>query len=111
MRRERHQLLGTIGATTGRITTPEEVALLIAFTASPNNINGAEYLIDGASSRTYERRREPEDRVVEGDQRVQFDRFGATRRTAARVLGVATLIVIPPGVDMAWSRRWRSATS
>jgi NAD(P)-dependent dehydrogenase (short-subunit alcohol dehydrogenase family) len=47
MRRERHQLLGTIGATTGRITTPEEVALLIAFTASPNNINGAEYLIDG----------------------------------------------------------------
>jgi NAD(P)-dependent dehydrogenase (short-subunit alcohol dehydrogenase family) len=41
------QLLSTAGATTGRITTPEEVARLIAFTASPNNITGAEYLIDG----------------------------------------------------------------
>jgi NAD(P)-dependent dehydrogenase (short-subunit alcohol dehydrogenase family) len=41
------QLLSTAGAATGRITTPEEVARLIAFTASPNNITGAEYLIDG----------------------------------------------------------------
>jgi NAD(P)-dependent dehydrogenase (short-subunit alcohol dehydrogenase family) len=31
----------------GRISTPEEFARLIAFVASPNNINGAEYLIDG----------------------------------------------------------------
>jgi NAD(P)-dependent dehydrogenase (short-subunit alcohol dehydrogenase family) len=41
------QLMGSLGATTGRITTPEEVARLIAFVASPNNITGAEYLIDG----------------------------------------------------------------
>jgi NAD(P)-dependent dehydrogenase (short-subunit alcohol dehydrogenase family) len=41
------QLLSTAGATTGRITTPEEVARLIAFTASPNNITGAEFLIGG----------------------------------------------------------------
>jgi NAD(P)-dependent dehydrogenase (short-subunit alcohol dehydrogenase family) len=34
------QLLSTAGATTGRITTPEEVARLIAFTASPNDITG-----------------------------------------------------------------------
>jgi NAD(P)-dependent dehydrogenase (short-subunit alcohol dehydrogenase family) len=41
------QLLSATGASTGRITTPEEVARLIAFTASPNNITGADYLIDG----------------------------------------------------------------
>jgi NAD(P)-dependent dehydrogenase (short-subunit alcohol dehydrogenase family) len=41
------QLLSTMGAATGRLTTPEEVARLIAFAASPNNITGAEYLIDG----------------------------------------------------------------
>jgi NAD(P)-dependent dehydrogenase (short-subunit alcohol dehydrogenase family) len=41
------QLLSATGASTGRITTPEESARLIAFTASPNNITGAEYLIDG----------------------------------------------------------------
>lgn len=41
------QVLSTMGASTGRLTTPEEVARLIAFTASPNNITGAEYLIDG----------------------------------------------------------------
>ncbi|MFC4586566.1 SDR family NAD(P)-dependent oxidoreductase [Sphaerisporangium corydalis] len=40
-------LLGTLGASTGRISTPEEVARLIAFVASPNNITGAEYLVDG----------------------------------------------------------------
>jgi NAD(P)-dependent dehydrogenase (short-subunit alcohol dehydrogenase family) len=41
------ELLNTTGASTRRITTPEEVARLIAFAASPNNINGVEYLIDG----------------------------------------------------------------
>ena len=41
------ELLSNIGASTGRIRTPAEVARLIAVTASPNNINGAEYLIDG----------------------------------------------------------------
>jgi NAD(P)-dependent dehydrogenase (short-subunit alcohol dehydrogenase family) len=46
------QLLSNFGATTGRITTPEEVARLIAFIASPNNITGAEYLIDGGVVKT-----------------------------------------------------------
>jgi NAD(P)-dependent dehydrogenase (short-subunit alcohol dehydrogenase family) len=41
------QLLSDFGVTTGRITTPEEVARLIAFAASPNNITGADFLIDG----------------------------------------------------------------
>lgn len=41
------QLMGALGASTGRLSTPEEVARLIAFAASPNNITGAEYLIDG----------------------------------------------------------------
>ena len=41
------QLMDQVGASTGRISTPEEVARLIAFTASPNNITGAEYMIDG----------------------------------------------------------------
>jgi NAD(P)-dependent dehydrogenase (short-subunit alcohol dehydrogenase family) len=41
------QLVSGMGASTGRISTPEEVARLIAFAASPNNITGAEFLIDG----------------------------------------------------------------
>lgn len=41
------QLLSDSGVTTGRMATPEEVARLIAFLASPNNITGSEYLIDG----------------------------------------------------------------
>lgn len=41
------QLMATIGASTGRLTTPAEVARLVAFLASPSNITGAEYLIDG----------------------------------------------------------------
>jgi NAD(P)-dependent dehydrogenase (short-subunit alcohol dehydrogenase family) len=41
------QLIDGIGSATGRISTPEEVARLIAFAASPNNITGAELLIDG----------------------------------------------------------------
>jgi NAD(P)-dependent dehydrogenase (short-subunit alcohol dehydrogenase family) len=40
-------LLDGLGASTGRITTPEEVARLVAFAASPNNITGVDYLIDG----------------------------------------------------------------
>jgi NAD(P)-dependent dehydrogenase (short-subunit alcohol dehydrogenase family) len=43
------QILDSLGASTGRITTPEEVARLIAFLASPSNVTGAEYLIDGGS--------------------------------------------------------------
>jgi NAD(P)-dependent dehydrogenase (short-subunit alcohol dehydrogenase family) len=41
------QLMAGMGAATGRLTTPDEVAKLIAFVAAPNNITGAEYLIDG----------------------------------------------------------------
>lgn len=41
------QMMGQLGAYTGRISTPEEVARLIVFAASPNNISGSEYLIDG----------------------------------------------------------------
>jgi NAD(P)-dependent dehydrogenase (short-subunit alcohol dehydrogenase family) len=41
------QLQSALGASTGRLTTPDEVARLITFVASPNNITGAEYLIDG----------------------------------------------------------------
>lgn len=41
------QVLSGLGASTGRITTPEEVARLIVFAASPSNITGAEFLIDG----------------------------------------------------------------
>jgi NAD(P)-dependent dehydrogenase (short-subunit alcohol dehydrogenase family) len=46
------QLLSATGASTGRITTPQEVARLIAFTASSNNITGAEYVIDGGIVKT-----------------------------------------------------------
>ncbi|NUP79544.1 MAG: SDR family oxidoreductase [Nonomuraea sp.] len=41
------QLISGLGVTTGRIAAPEEVARLIAFLASPVNITGNEYLIDG----------------------------------------------------------------
>lgn len=41
------QLMTTLGASTRRLTTPAEVARLVAFLASPSNITGAEYLIDG----------------------------------------------------------------
>lgn len=41
------QMVAGLGVTTGRISTSEEVARLIAFLASPNNITGNEYLIDG----------------------------------------------------------------
>jgi NAD(P)-dependent dehydrogenase (short-subunit alcohol dehydrogenase family) len=43
------QLLQMVGSSTERISTPEEVARLIAFAASPSNINGAELLIDGGA--------------------------------------------------------------
>jgi NAD(P)-dependent dehydrogenase (short-subunit alcohol dehydrogenase family) len=46
------ELLSATGASTGRITTPEEVARLIAFAASPNNITGAEYVVDGGIVKT-----------------------------------------------------------
>ena len=41
------QLTAGLGASTGRLSTPEEVARLITFLASPSNITGAEFLIDG----------------------------------------------------------------
>ncbi|MEU4330967.1 SDR family NAD(P)-dependent oxidoreductase [Nonomuraea dietziae] len=45
------QAISGLGLTTGRISTPEEVARLIAFLASPNNITGNEYLIDGGMTK------------------------------------------------------------
>jgi hypothetical protein len=39
----------SLGAATGRITTPEEVAALVTFAASPNNISATEILIDGGT--------------------------------------------------------------
>jgi NAD(P)-dependent dehydrogenase (short-subunit alcohol dehydrogenase family) len=41
------QLMDSLGAATGRLSTPEEVARAIAFAASPNNITGNELLVDG----------------------------------------------------------------
>jgi NAD(P)-dependent dehydrogenase (short-subunit alcohol dehydrogenase family) len=41
------RMTDSLGASTGHISTPEEVARLIAFVASPNNITGAEYVVDG----------------------------------------------------------------
>jgi NAD(P)-dependent dehydrogenase (short-subunit alcohol dehydrogenase family) len=41
------RLTAGLGASTGRLSTPAEVARLVAFLASPNNITGAEYLVDG----------------------------------------------------------------
>jgi NAD(P)-dependent dehydrogenase (short-subunit alcohol dehydrogenase family) len=41
------QVMGSLGVSTERMSTPEEVARLIAFAASPNNITGADLLIDG----------------------------------------------------------------
>ncbi|MET0235120.1 MAG: SDR family NAD(P)-dependent oxidoreductase [Kibdelosporangium sp.] len=46
------QMIKSIGSATGRLTTPEEVARLIVFAAAPNNISGADYLIDGSALRT-----------------------------------------------------------
>jgi NAD(P)-dependent dehydrogenase (short-subunit alcohol dehydrogenase family) len=46
------QMTASLGASTGRITTPDEVANLITFVASPNNISGAEYLIDGGITKS-----------------------------------------------------------
>src|SRR5262249_25082023 len=39
--------LDTLGPSTGRITTPQEAARLIAFAASPHNITGADLIVDG----------------------------------------------------------------
>jgi len=41
------QMTDSLGASTGRISTPDEVARAIAFLAAPNNINGAEIAVDG----------------------------------------------------------------
>jgi NAD(P)-dependent dehydrogenase (short-subunit alcohol dehydrogenase family) len=43
------QRMSMVGSSTERISTPEEVARLIAIAASPSNINGAEFLIDGGA--------------------------------------------------------------
>ncbi|TCO52900.1 SDR family NAD(P)-dependent oxidoreductase [Actinocrispum wychmicini] len=37
----------SLNIATGRVSTPDEVARLIVFAASPNNITGTDYLIDG----------------------------------------------------------------
>jgi NAD(P)-dependent dehydrogenase (short-subunit alcohol dehydrogenase family) len=41
------QMQQSLGASTGRISTPDEVARLIVFAAAPNNITGAELIVDG----------------------------------------------------------------
>ncbi|MEV4450600.1 MULTISPECIES: SDR family NAD(P)-dependent oxidoreductase [Streptomyces] len=41
------QSLATLGASTGRVSTPQEVARLIVFAASPNNITGHDLVVDG----------------------------------------------------------------
>jgi hypothetical protein len=41
------QLMGSLGASTGRIATPTRSRDLVAFLASPNNITGSEHLVDG----------------------------------------------------------------
>jgi NAD(P)-dependent dehydrogenase (short-subunit alcohol dehydrogenase family) len=41
------QLVDGLGAATGRISEPEEIARAIAFAASPSNITGNELLVDG----------------------------------------------------------------
>jgi NAD(P)-dependent dehydrogenase (short-subunit alcohol dehydrogenase family) len=46
------EVMAMLGASTGRVSTPEEVARLIAFAASPNNITGTDYLIDGGAIKT-----------------------------------------------------------
>ncbi|MBP2329855.1 NAD(P)-dependent dehydrogenase (short-subunit alcohol dehydrogenase family) [Kibdelosporangium banguiense] len=46
------QFLANLGASTGRVSTPEEVARLIVFAVSPNNITGTDYLIDGGAVKT-----------------------------------------------------------
>jgi NAD(P)-dependent dehydrogenase (short-subunit alcohol dehydrogenase family) len=46
------QMTSTMNIPTQRVSTPEEVAKLIAFAASPNNITGTDYLIDGGIVRT-----------------------------------------------------------
>ena len=43
------EMLAALGAATGRITTPEEVAALVTFAASPNNITATEIIIDGGT--------------------------------------------------------------
>jgi NAD(P)-dependent dehydrogenase (short-subunit alcohol dehydrogenase family) len=46
------QLMADLGASTGRLSTPEEVAQLITFVAAPSNITGAEFLIDGGVAKS-----------------------------------------------------------
>ena len=41
------QLVDGLGAATGRLSEPDEIARVIAFAASPNNITGNEILVDG----------------------------------------------------------------
>ena len=43
------EMLASLGSATGRITTPEEVAALVTFAASPNNITATEIIIDGGT--------------------------------------------------------------
>ncbi|WP_037272234.1 SDR family NAD(P)-dependent oxidoreductase [Kibdelosporangium aridum] len=45
-------LLSQLSASTGRVSTPAEVAQLIVFAASPNNVTGTDYLVDGGMVKT-----------------------------------------------------------
>ncbi|ONI74614.1 3-oxoacyl-ACP reductase [Actinosynnema sp. ALI-1.44] len=44
--------LNGMGVSTGRVSTPVEVAQLVVFAAAPNNITGVDYLIDGGVVKT-----------------------------------------------------------
>ncbi|WP_059011160.1 SDR family oxidoreductase [Streptomyces specialis] len=46
------QFMAGLGATTGRLSTPEELARVIVFAVSPNNINGADLVVDGGVLKT-----------------------------------------------------------
>jgi NAD(P)-dependent dehydrogenase (short-subunit alcohol dehydrogenase family) len=46
------EFMTSLGASTGLVSTPEEVARLIAFAAAPNNITGTDFLVDGGVIKT-----------------------------------------------------------
>jgi NAD(P)-dependent dehydrogenase (short-subunit alcohol dehydrogenase family) len=47
-----NDLVAKMDISTGRVSTPEEVARLIVFAASPNNVTSTDYVIDGGVLKT-----------------------------------------------------------